>query len=870
MYLGTAHCDTTRDQLVAGIPTLDAALEKRKDQLRQLVKENFQRFIGCKGTIDDISLRLRETETVASTSGSTKHVALAAAEAEQAAQQAFAPILDRQAEADAVKQKLVLLQRFEALFRMPGRVRELASERDYQGVVTEYSKGKKLIPVQDHALWKEVARRLEHETAQVCDDLLQEIGDVTSDYSCVVKAIQNVELLKAEGLSVAQVSNPLSWFANSQREFLQQRLRHLVERHIETVTSVVAVEASKAAKGGNAGKSAMPRRGMDTITDANARCSTVQLAWLDLLQDLTGFFTKELNLLMNLCVSPELSDFYHNHQQGNVWESGVKNMQNVLTEVQAHIQQELHSTLQTLWEESDPRLAAHVAALQTLGDTRAIVFASGCWHDDLSILEDVAKAVLSHGVAVLEASVATWESAEDDWEMWRVDLCAASARHPVSAALASVHNGACIAMLQFANLTKMAQSLCNVTVADVHERIARAFLERLNHISRKMRAMLGEVRAEAKEMIKAHQRHGGLFTVEPSYNAASPEVAQAVSAFSGHKLSEPMTAPMMALSLLSNTAYLIDHGVMNLTLPRLPLMYPHNVSAQETCLKEVKKVIENLKAVRDEASDLYVEVQSHLLRASVKHYLTSDGTLWDSMPLRKELRDATFDMAFALVLIVNQVLSHATLSVQTLMARLCQVIVGGVHEMLTVNIRVMSAAGLASLFLEMNFIEGIIPSSFKSDSFDESIEQCYELLLSRLLELVKRKPPSQSSALGKVLEDFCGDGSEMDQMESLHSCLEAYATKVLPSHAQRANMHFDCFKSLGDVDKAGRKKTKHREQVPVWQQPRPSMSSIPSAGAPGKNACYENGQYNSEMLDGLVQQMTGQLEAIFVEDEDVA
>lgn len=113
-------------------------------------------------------ITLQESETVASTSGSTKHVALAAAEAEQAAQEAFAPILERQAEADAVKQKLVLLQRFEALFRMPGRVRELAVERDYQGVVTEYSKGKKLIPVQDHALWKEVAKRLEHETAQVC------------------------------------------------------------------------------------------------------------------------------------------------------------------------------------------------------------------------------------------------------------------------------------------------------------------------------------------------------------------------------------------------------------------------------------------------------------------------------------------------------------------------------------------------------------------------------------------------------------------------------------------------------------------------------------------------------------------------------
>lgn len=111
---------------------------------------------------------LQENESVSSQTGSTKQVALAASDAEQAAQDAFAPILERQAEADAVRQKLVLLQRFEALFRLPGRVSELAAEKDYQGVVTEYTKGKKLVPVKDHALWKEVARRLEEETSTVC------------------------------------------------------------------------------------------------------------------------------------------------------------------------------------------------------------------------------------------------------------------------------------------------------------------------------------------------------------------------------------------------------------------------------------------------------------------------------------------------------------------------------------------------------------------------------------------------------------------------------------------------------------------------------------------------------------------------------
>lgn len=106
-----------------------------------------------------------------------------------------------------------------------------------------------------------------------------------------------------------------------------------------------------------------------------------------------------------------------------------------------------------------------------------------------------------------------------------------------------------------------------------------------------MRAMLQDVRSEARAMLKAHQKQGGLFTIEPSYAAstelAADEVSKAVSA----KMIEPMTAPMMALSLLSNTSFLIDHGVMNLTLPRLPLMYPGDPAAQDKCLEAVDKVL---------------------------------------------------------------------------------------------------------------------------------------------------------------------------------------------------------------------------------------------------------------------------------------
>ena len=78
--------------------------------------------------------------------------------------------------------------------------------------------------------------------ASVQERLMAEISDTQTDYATAVRAIEVVELLKAEGLAAAQASNPLAAFANSQREFLQQRLRFLVESHVHTVTSIVGIE----------------------------------------------------------------------------------------------------------------------------------------------------------------------------------------------------------------------------------------------------------------------------------------------------------------------------------------------------------------------------------------------------------------------------------------------------------------------------------------------------------------------------------------------------------------------------------------------------------------------------------------------------
>ena len=55
--------ETSLADLQTGRDNLQAGLQERTGQLKALVKENFDHFISCKTTIDDIHKRLRDAES---------------------------------------------------------------------------------------------------------------------------------------------------------------------------------------------------------------------------------------------------------------------------------------------------------------------------------------------------------------------------------------------------------------------------------------------------------------------------------------------------------------------------------------------------------------------------------------------------------------------------------------------------------------------------------------------------------------------------------------------------------------------------------------------------------------------------------------
>jgi hypothetical protein len=62
-YLAIFHGDSSAPQLASGVRALERELGESTGQLKQLVKQNFERFISCKTTIDDIYTKLHRIES---------------------------------------------------------------------------------------------------------------------------------------------------------------------------------------------------------------------------------------------------------------------------------------------------------------------------------------------------------------------------------------------------------------------------------------------------------------------------------------------------------------------------------------------------------------------------------------------------------------------------------------------------------------------------------------------------------------------------------------------------------------------------------------------------------------------------------------
>ncbi|KAL6965947.1 Exocyst complex component S5A [Sarracenia purpurea var. burkii] len=95
LFLSRIHQDTSGADLEAGALALKTDLKGRLQQKKQLVKENFDCFVSCKTTIDDIESKLKRIEEDPEGSG-TSHLFNCIQGVSSLANRAFGPLFERQ------------------------------------------------------------------------------------------------------------------------------------------------------------------------------------------------------------------------------------------------------------------------------------------------------------------------------------------------------------------------------------------------------------------------------------------------------------------------------------------------------------------------------------------------------------------------------------------------------------------------------------------------------------------------------------------------------------------------------------------------------------------------------------------------------
>ncbi|XP_023748778.1 exocyst complex component SEC5A isoform X2 [Lactuca sativa] len=218
LFLCRVHQDTAAADLEAGALALKTDLKGRTQQRKQLVKENFDCFVSCKTTIDDIESKLRRIEEDPEGCG-TSHLYGSIQGVTSVANRAFAPLLERQAQAEKIRSVQGMLQRFRTLFNLPSAIRGNINKGEYDLAVREYRKAKSIVLPSHVGILKRV---------------LEEVEKVMNEFkSMLYRSMENpqIDLTNLENvvrllLELEPESDPVRHYLNVQNH----RIRGLLEK----------------------------------------------------------------------------------------------------------------------------------------------------------------------------------------------------------------------------------------------------------------------------------------------------------------------------------------------------------------------------------------------------------------------------------------------------------------------------------------------------------------------------------------------------------------------------------------------------------------------------------------------------------------
>lgn len=144
LYLRLVHQYTSYEELSGAVGSLERSLAMRRETLKSLVKQNFDRFVNAKNSIDAVYADMRGKGMTGGDYG-MRPATVAVNAALEKAQHVYHPLLRRRSREECIRKRLAVFHEYRQIFSLPAAIHRHVRLGEFQQCVYEYRRGRALL-----------------------------------------------------------------------------------------------------------------------------------------------------------------------------------------------------------------------------------------------------------------------------------------------------------------------------------------------------------------------------------------------------------------------------------------------------------------------------------------------------------------------------------------------------------------------------------------------------------------------------------------------------------------------------------------------------------------------------------------------------
>ncbi|KAL1561160.1 Exocyst complex component S5A [Salvia divinorum] len=812
LFLSRVHQDTSAAELEAGAFALKNDLKGRTQQRKQLVKENFDCFVSCKTTIDDIESKLKRIEEDPDGAGTTQ-LFNSIEGVSSLANRAFGPLFERQAQAEKIRSVQGMLQRFRTLFNLPSAIRGNISKGEYDLAVREYRKAKSIVLPSHVGILKRVLEEVEKVMQEFKAMLYKTMEDPNIDLTSLENTVRLLLELEPE-------SDPIKHYLNIQN----QKIRGLLEKctlaheaRMENMQNELREKALSDAKWRQIQQDMSQSSALDHYMAGDMLPAEMTSEELDglrgrYIRQLTGVLIHHIPAFWKVALSVSSGKFAKSSQvSADTSTSGSVNRVEVgdtLDEVAGMIRNTLSAyeskvlgTFRDLEEsnilsphmndavkevsragqafeakESAPPVA--VSAIRTLEFEISKIYILRLCSWMRSSIEEISKDESWVPVSILERNKSPYSISSLPLAFRAVMI---SAMDQINEMLHSLQSESAKSEDAFAQLQ------------EIQESVRLALLNCLLDFAGHLEHIGSELTQNRSYIGSLHFQNG--YSHEPVEISDDPLPGSITDT---HK---------KFLMVLSNIGYCKDELSVEL-YGKYKNIWLQQSSGKVEDDGDIQELVISFTGLEEKVIEQYTLAKTNLIREAATNYLLDAGVQWGAAPAVKGVRDAAVDLLHTLVAVHAEVFSGCKPLLDKVLGILVEglidILLGLFNENKTRDLRALDPSGFSQLMLELEYFETILNPYFTHDA-RESLKSLQGVLLEKAIETVTEsvETPNHQPRATRGSDDAMADdrlsGSSASP-DDLIALAQQYSSELLQSELERTRINTACFEESLPLD----------------------------------------------------------------------